>query len=417
MVALPRRHPGPKVALPVLPVKRGAVDTISSSADDPFVRYTAVILALVALVGLALAGWVLTGGPAPGEGDPPGALGAEELARFQALLEDGARLLEEGDPMQSRAALEEALRIRPGDPEAIRLLGTSYRKGMNLQKALDLLRSGVDSHPDDASLRLERGRCLEEMGDFRGARDDFRFALDRDPSHPGAHIRLGWVELKLNRFGEAIRAARRSLELGLDDPEVHLLIGAASTGEGDSGTAEAEFRTCLDRNPGLLEARYRLGRLLVKEGREVEGEAELERAARQSRLVVEIERLEGLGETYRAYEQRNDPKRDRMLSLALELGEAYLSALRFDQAEELTRQALLYHPDSAGLSWILGVAALGQGRDEESLRLLQQAAARDPASERAREAVRAVEARIRVEGGERGPVVVLVEKLLEESPR
>ena len=344
---------------------------------------------------------------------PPAPPSQEELVRFQALLRDAARLMGEGNTDRARAALEAALQIHPGSADASRLLAATHRKGLNFEQARVILDAAIETHPDDLGLRMERGRVEEILGEYGAARKEFEFIIDRDPHAPGAHLHLGLVELKLNHLAEARAAGRRALELGEEDPETHLLIALASEGLGDLETAEQEYRRSLVKKPGLVEARYRLGHLLRRTGRQEEGAAELQRSARVAGLLVEIERLEGAAESRKVFGTGEGDRQTAILGMASELGRAHLGALRFAETEKRIQEASGFRSLDEGLSYLLGIAIAGQAREEEALRLFQGASQRFPDSARVREAIALLEARLLVPEKDRESPVVLAEKLLE----
>ena len=232
------------------------------------------IVVLIGLVGTGLTVCIR------GQSSSPGPPSAMEMARFEALLRDGVRLLEEGNVPTSREAVEEALRIDPDSPVAIRLLAATYRKGLNFDKAMEILDAAIDDHPDDLDLRMERAQVQESRGDHKAARDEYERIVKKRPDDEAAFLRLALAEFNLNRFEEARKAARHALELGREDPECHYIVGAASESMGDDETAEREYRRALAAQPGRLDARYRLGHLLVRTGRREEGQVELKRGSR-----------------------------------------------------------------------------------------------------------------------------------------
>jgi Flp pilus assembly protein TadD len=220
----------------------------------------------------------------------------------------------------------------------------------------------------------------------------------------------------MNRFEEAAAAARRATDLGAETPEAHLILGACAAEMGDASTAERELRTCLRGNPGWVEARYRLGRALVLAGRKEEGEKEVARSARQSRLALEIERLEGIGQDYLLERGPADPDRREFLEIGEAIARANLEALRFDVAEGVIRRTAAVRPGEEGLSFLLGIALLGQGRREDALAVLRDCLERNPGSDRVREAIDAIgESGIDSQGGD--PPLDLIEDLLGAPPR
>ncbi|MCZ6689183.1 MAG: tetratricopeptide repeat protein [Planctomycetota bacterium] len=372
------------------------------------------IVISVAAVGIGVAaGSLRLGCPEDGASAPTL---HEGDARLRAILDDGIRLIDEGKPVRGRAALEDALRIDPRNPQVSRHIAASYRKELNLKKAMTILDQAVESHPRHAGLHLERGMTREAMGEYGEARADYLVALEALPDDGQAHLRLGFAELKLNRFQEALIAGRRALLHEPVDPDVHLLLGTAYAEIGETAAAEVELRQCLLARPEHLEARYRLAHLLIRSGKTPEGQRELKRSARIADHQIEIGRLEELVRTYYREEFAEDPSHAQLFALSQQLGREHLGALQFQKAERVSVKAAALRPGSADPLWLSGMAQLGQGRVQAALRTFQQASAADPDAPRFQRAVALAEKRIQSGPGRNGSLIELVEDLLGEEP-
>lgn len=115
----------------------------------------------------------------------------------------------------TRAALHyrEYLRQRPGDADALLHLGIALATSGKLDEATEVLRSAVEAGPDHGPARLALARALFGNRDLPGAAVHVAQAVRLLPDDPGAHDFLGRVRAAQGRFGEALTAFRRALEI------------------------------------------------------------------------------------------------------------------------------------------------------------------------------------------------------------
>ena len=83
-------------------------------------------------------------------------------------------------------------------------LADAYRKAGELDRAIDLCKSGLERHPDYVSAHIVYGRCLIDMKNDAGAQEAFQKVLALDPENIIALKILGEVAERNNRFDEAV---------------------------------------------------------------------------------------------------------------------------------------------------------------------------------------------------------------------
>lgn len=178
------------------------------------------------------------------------------------------------------------------DAEARRL----YDVG-RYREALELLREGLEAHPDAVELHVSLGYAQLALEEFAWARRWFAAALELVPDHEEALVGLGDALLKLGERSRAFVAFRRVLELGYaGDPDLMLAVARAlyreelyeraldyyrRAGRGPDARAEAGYthyqlgdrrraarclESALEADPGHHEARVFLGNLLYDAG-------------------------------------------------------------------------------------------------------------------------------------------------------
>ncbi len=171
----------------------------------------------------------------------------------------------------ARGELEAAARLyrrvlaqRPGDANALNLLGVLARQKGDLAAALDLSAQAVAARPDSAPFLLNRGAALAEAGQLGPAAEALRAALARRPDDPVALRNFGQVLLALGDAAGALAPLRRAAALAPGQAEPWLALAHALREAGEPGAAEAARRALAI--PGLApplaeEARFLLAAL------------------------------------------------------------------------------------------------------------------------------------------------------------
>jgi tetratricopeptide (TPR) repeat protein len=163
------------------------------------------------------------------------------------------------------------------------LVGLAYQAGLDVATAHDIVRSGLQRFKEDPELLTVLGITLETGPSMR------TYDLPPDP-------RLG----SLRPPGGAVSVGRTGFTVEGDESRGEWRPLPASS----LGDAEAAFRRALAVDPGLSEARLRLGRVRLLRGQAREAIVELQRVAREDGSL----RRQYLARLFeaRAHEKRGD---------------------------------------------------------------------------------------------------------------
>jgi tetratricopeptide (TPR) repeat protein len=200
-----------------------------------------------------------------------------EVAR---LVEVAARDRAAGDALKARAALTEALRLRPDDPKALVALGRLQLLDLSdPDAALATCRRAVAVAPADPEARYALGQQLHFQGQMEAAGAEFREALRLRPGWSHAAAWLGTTELEA--LHADVPAATRHLEAAVAaDPRyayARYQLGRAYGRAGRWKEAAASLEAAVTLNPGYREAHYALGQALEHLGRRDAARVALER--------------------------------------------------------------------------------------------------------------------------------------------
>jgi tetratricopeptide (TPR) repeat protein len=221
---------------------------------------------------------------------------------------------------ESQAALERL--IAAGKPEArvLRLLAWCHHRQNRPNEAVAMIRRAIEAAPADATeyshaaqillenrqvraayaaagkaLQLKpdsvhtlkiKGRVEIERGDFKQALKSFQRAVELDPSDPEGLQWLGTAQQMLLQYAEAAATFEKGVTsfpgfAPMYEAHARLLLDPGTPpGAPSEQRAAALLEKALELDNALPQAHYELGKLLLGEGKAVEGLRHLEAAAR-----------------------------------------------------------------------------------------------------------------------------------------
>jgi len=151
-------------------------------------------------------------------------------------------------------------------------------------EAVSAFEGAASENSMDPRPHLALSELRSMYGDFEGAAERLRAAVELDPHNAQALVRLGSLEAQLGRPEEAGRLLLQAAELTPSDPVIWTHLGAMLWDLGLLEEAERFFVTALRADPEFASAHAQLGRLLSETGRGGEGAEHLRRAEeRESR--------------------------------------------------------------------------------------------------------------------------------------
>ncbi len=198
---------------------------------------------------------------------PTGSL-AVALEHAGRLLAEDAKLAEE----QAR----EILKVIPGEPNAIVLLGRALRRQGRAEEAREILQGAVTARPGWAEGHAELGLALAAVGKNLAAIKAFERALSLDPALANAWRALGDQFTLAGDVKAADRAYARHITSDVKDPD--LMNAGLALAEGRVAVAEQGLRDYLKRHPTDVMAIRMLAEVAARIGRYGDAETLLERS-------------------------------------------------------------------------------------------------------------------------------------------
>jgi eukaryotic-like serine/threonine-protein kinase len=168
------------------------------------------------------------------------------------------------------------------------------------QKALRLEDSLAEAHTSLAWAKFHNW-------DWTGAEQDFKRAIDLNPSYPTAHSWYGEYLMALGRFDESLRELNRAVELNPVSPVLNLSLGSRLYYAREFPQAIAQIQKTLSADSGFVPAHVSLGRAYQQTGKYSEAIAEFRRALELSQ--GDTNELTYLGQAYAAARRQADARK------------------------------------------------------------------------------------------------------------
>lgn len=165
-------------------------------------------------------------------------------------------------------------------------LGVQYRAQGEFQKAAEQFRTAAALKPSDSTAHLNLGIVCAEMGALDEAQVEFGRVLEIDPGSLSALFNRGVIFMRQRKQAEAISAFEKALMLGGNSVPVHYNLAVCyeyANGERygpgfQAGKSAVHYRKVLDAQPDNAIARFNLGMVCLHGGDAAGAEQELARA-------------------------------------------------------------------------------------------------------------------------------------------
>jgi tetratricopeptide (TPR) repeat protein len=239
---------------------------------------------------------------------------ADDYALLGLAYQQRAR--ETGDPSyypRSEAVLRRALRLRPGDADALGGLGSLALSRHRFREALALGRRALALAPADARTLGVVGDALLELGRYDEAFRTFDEMARFKPT-VASYARVSYARELLGRPAAAVEAMRLAVDAAADQPEAtawtHVQLGKLYWSSGKVALAAREYRRALAAFPGYAYAFDGLAQTAAARGGLAAAVALETRAVDAIPLPQFVAQL---GDLYRAQGRRAEARRQDAL--------------------------------------------------------------------------------------------------------
>jgi protein O-GlcNAc transferase len=263
----------------------------------------------------------------------PQAVSAQPSDQAKILLQSGIDAEDHNDLDRALIEFHKAAELDPSSSEVLLRLGDAYMKKRNATEAIATLKRAAELSPDSIPIQqllgyalLAQGYADEAIPHLEIARDpgalgiaqlesdepakamvNLQSALESDPNNPDLLFYLSRAETaassqstdrllaafpnsarahqtraqgfyRMKMIPEAVKEYEQAIAIRPDLPGLHLELGEIYAGHAEWPLAEEQFRAETTLHPGNAEAAFRLGDVLVQQGKMKEAAAELQRS-------------------------------------------------------------------------------------------------------------------------------------------
>jgi tetratricopeptide (TPR) repeat protein len=126
-------------------------------------------------------------------------------------MEEGYKLLRQGDTANAVLAFERAVEADPGNPEARNALGATLSSLGDFNRAVEHFRAAVAADSEFVEGRYNLARALAEMGLMDEALKEFKATAHLDPGYALAYMGAGDIFATMGSRDLAIESYRRAI--------------------------------------------------------------------------------------------------------------------------------------------------------------------------------------------------------------
>ncbi|MEJ2029741.1 MAG: tetratricopeptide repeat protein [Maritimibacter sp.] len=210
-------------------------------------------------------------------------IGPGERAYVQARIGQATSLRQMEDVEAAIKVLKSAIETEPESPALQSALGDTLRFEQRYGEALDHYKAAIALYPEGKpaswSIYFARAICYERTGDWPAAEDDFRKALELSPDQPSVLNYLGYSYIvKGEHFDEAVDMIRRAVAGRPYDGFIRDSLGWAFFQLGNYDDAVVEMDRAVELKPLDPVLNDHLGDAYWAVGRKREAEFQWSRA-------------------------------------------------------------------------------------------------------------------------------------------
>jgi tetratricopeptide (TPR) repeat protein len=367
---------------------------------------------------LAAAALLALTGRAVAQKSPKQAGSAQTSSTTSATLQQAEGLMQQGQPDQAKAKIQEELAQHPTSAEAYNLLGIVSTTQQDYAGALAAFQQALTIAPNSTKTLVNLGNAYVAEKNFDLAEKEYRTVLQLDPANRDANYNLGLLLMakgaaveaiphfervrpatvatqfnlvqayfKTNSTADALRLASELSTQNKDDLQLHFSLGLMLASEKQYKAAQLEMERADVLQPGTFEILFNLGQAYLRAGDYAKADLVLNRALKlkpdSPETLYELAQvyagdsrpLDALDLLIRAH--KIAPENTDIIYLMAQVG---ISQNYFEDAIPLLESGIAIAPKRADLLAALGESYFMSGKVDKAVAIFQRLVEVEPSA-------------------------------------
>ena len=182
------------------------------------------------------------------------------------LIQDGLWKLRTRDYAGARTALDQALKLNPGDLRALEVLKQTYLAQKQSPMAVEKVKEYAAKAPKSAPVQDFLGKLLMATGDFKEARTALVASTGDDTNFIPAYMSLVQVDAVERKWDDAAARLNRVLAIDGGNVQARLWLGNIEEARGNHEQALAHYRRVVSTDSTNAQALNNLAYLMTEHG-------------------------------------------------------------------------------------------------------------------------------------------------------
>ena len=202
-------------------------------------------------------------------------------AKSDGYIAYGKKLLEKHDAARAILQFRNAARVLPQNPEAYYELGMAYLDARDFRPALVSFRKALELDPKHAGAKLKIAEMMAGTGNpdlLKQAKGDLQELLQGGAATSEVLDTLAMTQMKLGDPAGAAEVLERAASEFGTDLRAYVMLAQAKLRQKDLAGAEAALKKGVDALPNSSDAHRSLAEFYIAQGRLPDAESELRRA-------------------------------------------------------------------------------------------------------------------------------------------
>ncbi|MCE2424113.1 MAG: tetratricopeptide repeat protein [Pseudomonadales bacterium] len=200
--------------------------------------------------------------------DPRVSERADYIFGYSGRLRHAQDLIRSGAVREALKVMDSIGTVRPDDPPFIGTLAWAYTEAGRVDEAVDVLRAGLETHPDYYRFHRHLAQAYLEKGDRGRLRHHLEQVVAANPSDSWAHEQLGLLATQEGRHDDALAAFDEAIKNGAENPAIVLHTSAMIEGARERWPEAIErFQRAVAIDESFTIGFIYLGRSLAEAGR------------------------------------------------------------------------------------------------------------------------------------------------------